>query len=495
MNGDAGRGRLAALRVLVRNRRFRRLIEAQGLSQLADGLYQIALASVLIFSVEAAQTPAQVTKILAVTYLPFSLVGPFTGPFIDRFSRRSVLVASKTLMIAITLAMIPAVGASELPLLGLAVANVSINRFFHAAKNAVLPTLVEPRRYLAANAVSTTTGAVLALLGGIAGGPLADLVSPAAGLIAGAAAMAVAAILAATLDLPRGEKRGLEGVASELRENVRDVRDGLGVLRRSPQALYGVVAIWSMRALLGFVLLASLVLLRARFDIGATGFGSMLGAVGVGTFVGAVLIAPVAERIGYRGVAPVAIVGAALAAIVAGAVPSVYALLPTLFVGGVAVGATKISSDTLVQRGIPDGYRGRAFTVYDLGYNGAFVLAGLIPTTLRPFLGDLGVILFTSGLAIAVALALARWQAIPLGIEVRTYSGSRADEVPREVVWEGSTMRVADVERSWREERNGEQVLRFRLRLDGGRRIEVTRGQGWSLDRELPGQTSPGRGQ
>ena len=467
------------------------------LSQLADGLYQIALASVLIFSVEAARTPAQVTKILAVTYLPFSIVGPFTGPFIDRFSRRSVLVVSKVAMVAVTLAMIPVVDGSELLLLGLAVANVSINRFFHAAKNAVLPTLVEPRRYLVANAVSTTSGAVLALLGAIVGGPLADGVSPKAGLVVAAAAMAASAVFAATLQLPRGEKHGLVGIVSELRENVRDVGDGLRILRRSSQALYGVVAIWSMRALLGFVLLASLVLLRARFDIGATGFGSMLGAVGVGTFVGAVLVAPLAERLGYRGVAPLAISAAAVAAILGGVVPSVFALLPTLFVGGVAVGSTKIASDTLVQRGIPDRYRGRAFTVYDLGYNGAFVLAGLIPTALRPFLGDLGVILLTSGLAIGVAALLVRWNASPERIEVRTYAGSRADEVPREVVWGGRAVAVDDVERSWREQRDGDRVLRFRLRLADGRRIEVTRGDGWSLDRELPpaDQTSRGPGQ
>ncbi|HEX2031353.1 MAG TPA: MFS transporter, partial [Actinomycetota bacterium] len=150
MSGEPGPGRLAELRALARERPFRRLIEAQTLSQFADGLYQIALASVLIFSVETARTPAQVTKILAVTYLPFSLVAPFTGPFIDRFSRRSVLVGSKAVMVGLTLLMIPALSWAEGALLGIAVANVSVNRFFHAAKNAVLPTLVVPGRYLLA---------------------------------------------------------------------------------------------------------------------------------------------------------------------------------------------------------------------------------------------------------------------------------------------------------------------------------------------------------
>jgi MFS family permease len=483
---EPSRARLETVRALARRGPFRRLIAAQALSQLADGLYQIALASVLIFSVEAAQTPAQVTKILAVTYLPFSLVGPLTGPFIDRFSRRSILVGSKVLMAAITVVMIPARSWPEGVLLGLVVANVSINRFFHSTKSAVLPSLVDPDRYLVANSVSTTTGMIFALGGAVIGGPLVDAISPVVGLAAGAVCMAVSAVIAATLRLPRGEKRGLAGIASELRENLRDVADGLRVLQGSAQALYGVVAIWAMRALLGLVLLAALVLLRARFDIGASGFSQVFAALAVGGFAGALVVTPAARRLGYRGVAPVAMVVGSAAALLGAPIPSMAILLPAIFVQGVAMSATKIASDTLVQRGIPDRYRGRAFTVYDLGYNGAFVLAGLIPTALRPALGDLGIVLLTAGLGLVTAMLLARWRRhVPEPVEVRSYAGSRGDEVPRHVVLRGTAFRVEEVERTWREERNGERLLCFRLRLEDGRRIQVSLGETWHLDREL----------
>jgi MFS family permease len=480
--------RLRDLQALAGRRRFRRLVGAQALSQAADGLYQIALASFLIFSVDAARTPAQVTKILAVTYLPYSLVGPFTGPFIDRFSRRSILVGTKVLMVALTLAMIPARSGPENLVLVLAVANVSANRFFHAAKNAVLPTLVAPDQYLLANSVSTTTGMVFALAGAVIGGPLVDAVSPVVGLAAGAACMAVAAVMAGTLRLPRGEKRGLSGIVSELGDNLRDVRDGIGVLRGSAQATYAVVAIWSMRALLGLVLLAALVLLRAEFDIGAAGFSQIFAALAVGGFAGALVVTPVARRLGYRGVAPAALTVAAAAALIGAPIPSMVALLPAMFVEGMAMSVTKISSDTLVQRGIPDRFRGRAFTVYDLGYNGAFVLAGLIPTALRPFLGDLGIILLTASLGVVVAVALARWRRrVPEPVEVRSYAGARGDEVPRQVVLGGRTLDVVEVERSWREDRDGRRLLCFRLRLGDGRRVQVSRGETWHLDRELAG--------
>jgi MFS family permease len=487
VSAEPSRARLETVRALARPGPFRRLIAAQALSQLADGLYQIALASLLIFSVEAARTPAQVTKILAVTYLPFSLIGPLTGPFIDRFSRRSILVGSKVLMAAITVVMIPARSWPEGMLLGLVVANVSINRFFHSTKSAVLPSLVEPDRYLVANSVSTTTGMIFALGGAVVGGPLVDAISPVVGLAAGAACMAASAVIVASLRLPRGEKRGLAGIASELRENLRDVAEGLRVLQGSAQALYGVVSIWAMRALLGLVLLAALVLLRARFDIGASGFSQVFAALAVGGFAGALVVTSVARRLGYRGVAPAAMVVGSAAALLGAPIPSMAILLPTIFVQGVAMSATKIASDTLVQRGIPNRFRGRAFTVYDLGYNGAFVLAGLIPTALRPALGDLGIVLLTAGLGLVTALVLAVWRRrVPEPVEVRSYAGSRGDEVPRQVVLRGTAFQVEEVERTWREERNGERLLCFRLRLEGGRRIQVSLGETWRLDRQLP---------
>jgi MFS family permease len=477
------------LRALTGNRGFLRLLAVQGLSQASDGLYQIAVAAVVIFDVSAAQTPAQVTKVLTVTLLPFSLVGPFTGPFIDRFSRRSILVGASVVRVLITLSLIPAIAGPEWLLLLLAVANVSVNRFFHSAKSAVLPTLVEPEHYLAANAMSTTVGMIATVAGAVIGGPVADVFSPEAAVIAAAVMIAGSGTVAATMRLPHGERRGLAGILSELREDVRDVTEGLRVLLSRPWAVYGVGSIWTMRALIGFVLLAALVVLRARFDVQATGFSVLLGAIGVGGFLGAIAVTPAARRLGHAGIAPVAFLIAGIATFVGGPIPAWPALMATVGIGGFAMYATKIAADTLVQRSVPDQYRGRAFAVHDIGYNGAFVVAALIPTLLIPFLGELGIVFLTGALYVAGAVVLtAIRRRLPEDVEVRAYAGSRADEVPREIVLDGEAMDVAEVERSWHENRAGRRLLCFQLRLSDGRRIQVSgdSDDGWALDRELP---------
>lgn len=401
--------RLVGLRALAARRNFRRLIASQVTSQAADGLYQIALAAVLIFDVSVARTPGQVTKLLAATLIPFSVVGPFTGPFIDRFSRRSILVGASAIRAALTLALFPALSWPEPALLALVVANVSVNRFFHATKSAVLPALVERDRYLLANAVSSIGGMVFGLAGAVVGGPLAEAFSERAVIVLATVLMVVAALIAAIIDLPAGERRGLTGILSELRDNIRDVADGFRMMRSSPPAIYAISAVWTIRGLLGFLLLAGLVLARARLDVEITGFSVFLGAVGVGGFAGAMLVPVLARRVGRAGVAPLAFVPAGIATLVVVPVPTFTAVMAALVVSGLGMAATKVSADTMVQRAMPDRYRGRAFAIYDIGYNGVFVVAALVPTVLTPIVGELGVIALAGSLYLGLAVLFASW--------------------------------------------------------------------------------------
>src|SRR5262245_26954921 len=85
---------MTTLRHLVRLMRgvwFRRLFAVRLTSQLADGVFQVALASYVLFSPEKQPTPADIATTLAVMLLPFSLLGPFAGVFLDRWPRRQVL--------------------------------------------------------------------------------------------------------------------------------------------------------------------------------------------------------------------------------------------------------------------------------------------------------------------------------------------------------------------------------------------------------------------
>ena len=46
----------------------------------------------------------------------------------------------------------------------------------------------------------------------------------------------------------------------------------------------------------------------------------------------------------------------------------------------------KVSVDTMVQESLPDGYRGRVFSVYDFFYNIARIVAAVLAVALFPVL-------------------------------------------------------------------------------------------------------------
>jgi MFS family permease len=64
-----------------------RLIELHAFNAAGDAALTISLAGTLFFSVTGAQARSQIALFLGITMLPFAVVAPLIGPFLDRFRR------------------------------------------------------------------------------------------------------------------------------------------------------------------------------------------------------------------------------------------------------------------------------------------------------------------------------------------------------------------------------------------------------------------------
>src|SRR4051794_9765653 len=82
---------------------FRRLLGTRLLSQFGDGVFQAALAGTVLFNPQRAADPVDVAAGFAVLLLPYSLVGPFAGVWLDRWSRRQVLLRANLLRAVLVL--------------------------------------------------------------------------------------------------------------------------------------------------------------------------------------------------------------------------------------------------------------------------------------------------------------------------------------------------------------------------------------------------------
>ena len=76
---------------LLKENRLWRLITVRWSAQLTDGLYQSALASYVLFSPERQASATAAAIAFTTVLLPYSLIGPFVGTILDKYSRRQIL--------------------------------------------------------------------------------------------------------------------------------------------------------------------------------------------------------------------------------------------------------------------------------------------------------------------------------------------------------------------------------------------------------------------
>lgn len=412
------------LRVLLRFQGFRRLLAVRLLSQGADGVFQVALASYVVFSPERQTSAASIAAAMAVLLLPYSVVGPFAGVLLDRWRRRQVFLYGnllRALMASVTALLI----LGQVPdwlLFVSALCVTGVNRFVLAGLSAALPRVVDSERLVVANSLSPTAGTLAAT----AGGGLAFLVrlvvadSDAAVVLVGAALYlcAAAASLRMTRELLGPDPALLRPrLSTALSGTARDLGAGLRHLAAPPrrEAAWALAAMSLMRFCYGAMLVLLLMLCRyalaSTTDEGLALLGLALGTSAAGFFAAAVMTPWAAGRLGPgRWI----MVCAASAAVLVPALGLPFATVPLLagaFVLGLTTQGAKIATDTVVQSAVEDGFRGRVFSLYDVLFNVAFVGAAAVAALMLPPDGrSVPLVITVAVIYGAVAAVMARFE-------------------------------------------------------------------------------------
>ncbi len=367
-------GTLDRARVALRSPDFRRLFQIRLVSQFADGLFQAALVASVVFSPENQSTTVGLAKATIVVSLPYSVLGPFTGVFIDRWSRRRIMVVAPWLRAAAAALVLFDPVRAAVPFFAGAFVVLSANRFFLATAQAVVPRLVPIEDLLMANSMATVGGTVSLLTGVFVGGQIADKVGSAP-IVAGAGAgWLVASAIAARIGSDLSPHSG-GGVARPLRHELAGVafefRDGMRRLVHTPRALGPIASITVDQIGEGIILTLSLVVFKERFSEGVGSFSWLIGAGAVGVFVGLSTVGALEDRFRKERIVAGSFLASGLWLLLLALHISGWSVLLASFVVGVTFAWKKVPVDTLVQESLPDGYRGRVFSVYDVAVNAA----------------------------------------------------------------------------------------------------------------------------
>jgi hypothetical protein len=376
-----------AVTLFTGSRDFTFLMAVQFLAQAGDGIVQTALAKFIVFGgqqgfdLEAARSPDELLRIALYVFVPYTVVSPFLGVVIDRWDRRRLLMVANGLRAVVLLALaVAGVGAfGDLPLFLAFLLTLSSTRVVLATKAAALPVALRGDMLVEGNAVSQLGGAMAQLGGAAVAFVAASLVDVEPIVLAGALVYALGA--AAPLGIEKvGEARAKRSFTAEVARVARSIVDGIAEVARRPQAGASITTYFWLRFLWSFAIVGIGFIARdlvAGDDfliLALTGGSGALGAV-----LGFVLAAALLERVATTArlvVGAAAVAGAAVALLGAIEVEAALAVL-TFFLGlGFFLG--KISLDTLVQQALGDDFRGRAFSLYDIAYNLAWVLAATI---------------------------------------------------------------------------------------------------------------------
>ncbi|MEH0513057.1 MFS transporter [Streptomyces sp. B21-106] len=385
------------LRVLLRFGNFRRLLAVRLLSQSADGVYQVALATYVVFSPEKQTSATAIASAMAVLLLPYSLVGPFAGVLLDRWRRRQVLLHGNLLR-ALLASATAALMVGQVPdwlFYASALCVTAVNRFVLAGLSAALPRVVDGERLVMANSLSPTAGTLAA----VAGGGLAFVVrlvvadSDAAVVLLACALYLCAALMSLSMaaDLLGPDRAPARPpLATALRGTVRGFSAGVRHLSepRRSEAAWALVSISLMRFCYGALTVMVLMLCRYAWssdpDDGLALLGVAVGVSGAGFFVAAVVTPAAVGRLGpLRWI----VVCSAAAMVLEPLLMLPFARTAAFvaaFVLGLATQGAKIATDTVVQSRVEDGFRGRIFSFYDVLFNVAFVGAAAISALMLP---------------------------------------------------------------------------------------------------------------
>jgi MFS family permease len=364
---------LTYLQLLRRNRSFRRLWWGQVISELGNWFNFIAgLGLVRLIS----HGDAGVTTIMLLARMvPFTVFAPLAGAFVDRWSRRMVMIASDFARVAVAIGFLLVRGPEDLWIAYLCTALLSFfGSFFEAAKSAAMPNITGERDLLAGNALMFSSRFLLMSLGAALGGWTAANVGYRAAFIVNAVSFFGSALSVWLIPEQETKQLALEkndGDVEKRRSYWSDIREGWSyIVTHAPvAAILAINVIWaSGGGAMNLIMdrLGGIVFAGQRGISGDAGVAALYFAGGLGLFVGMMIARRLGHHFEFLGKTP-AFIGWGLLLqgflfALIGVMPNLFFACLFLFLGRIVLGAEFGVQDTLLMRLVPDKLRGRVIT-------------------------------------------------------------------------------------------------------------------------------------
>ena len=383
-----------------------RLIHMHFFNTAGDAAVAISLAGSLFFQVPSGEARGQVALFLGLTMLPFAIVAPLIGPFLDRFAhgRRWAIGATMAIRAFLCWVLAGAIVTESAWLFPTALGVLVASKAYGVTRAAAVPRLLPADFTLVkANGRVSMSGIVgVAISAPIAG--LASLAGSEWVLRYAFVLFVIATIAAIRLPARVDSSQGEEELV--LRGSEEPGASGRRRTRIPPAVAYALRANCGPRWLSGFLIMFMAFLLRGN-PIGDWSPEALTAIVVGGAATGNVLGVLAASML--KQINPAITVSAVLVADVA------VALFAAVFYGVLAVGLlglvaglgqalAKFSLDATIQRDVPHRVQASAFARSDTTLQLAWVIGGFAGIAMPLDPPQLGL-----GIAAAVLIGWSAW--------------------------------------------------------------------------------------
>ena len=342
---------------LLSNARFLRLWIGQGTSFVGDAVSMVAL---VVLVVQITGSASAVGGALVARLLP-TIASPLAGVLADRVDRRIVLVASDLARAVLVLGL---VFARDLATIYVLVFLMGLARtVFNPTVRAAFPSVVGGGDLTRANALISGTFSVSETAGPALGGLLVATVSVDAAFVLDAVTYLISAVLLSLTPLARPQREEDSAGFGE------DLKAGFTYLAGARVPLAIVLGAFLTVLTINITIPAEVFLARETFKAGNAGYGLLVGLYGGGMVLGSALMAAVGDRVRLLPFYFVGVFASALALVGVGLSPAFVFALGALVVVGVANGTENVTTDTILQKRVPDAFLGRVFSVRFMGFS------------------------------------------------------------------------------------------------------------------------------
>ena len=406
-------GRLAVLRLVMGNRRLRRVILAFAGFNLADWARWLAI---LLYAFDSGGA-VEAGAVSMLQLLPAMVVAPIGASLGDRFRRERVLLLSYALQAMFMAATAVAILASgpQVLVYALAVLGACSITLTRPAHGSLLPSIARtPAELTAANATSGTMEGLGILAGQAVAGVVVGAWGTGAALLVAASVAGLAAISASRVDAP-DDRRAAAGEGSTpaqatARALLRELAAGVATVRSLPGPRTIVLLLGAAALVWGLLDVLLVVFALELTDLGPSGAGYLNALAGVGGLIGSSLALSLAGRLRLAVPFVIALVAWGLPVLGIGLLPIVGVAAGLLLVAGAGRTVQDVIGRTLLQRATPDAVLSRVFGVVEAMFMGAFGIGGALAAVSIALVGAQGAFI-VAGLILPVAIVLA-WRTL-----------------------------------------------------------------------------------